>query len=316
MGRIRDEHRRLRPRCFISAATARSESSVLWASSSPKIAPSGTSWLSAYSAGDGRLGGAVAGQLAARDHERIARSRTSTGSPRGRGEPRTRATAARRTAPPRGRRSRRRAAARPGRPAARSGRPRRPSTTATARPETMNSRTRSPRLDRGQAPWHFLYFCPDPHQHGSLRPIRAPDGVKPWPTPPAAARVTRRLAGPRAWGRTAGRPWASSPVAGARRRRRRAPRGPPRAGPKRRQTVGAVRRRSSARRTVPRTDGRCRGAVTAAPAVRDRQRHRLRLAPHGHPEDRRGDLAVDEPAQLLVQLVRLARNSFSGSCWA
>ena len=28
-----------------------------------------------------------------------------------------------------------------------------------------------------QAPWHFLYFWPDPHQHGSLRPIRAPDGV-------------------------------------------------------------------------------------------------------------------------------------------
>src|SRR5206468_12645751 len=22
-----------------------------------------------------------------------------------------------------------------------------------------------------QAPWHFLYFLPDPHQHGSLRPI-------------------------------------------------------------------------------------------------------------------------------------------------
>ena len=35
-----------------------------------------------------------------------------------------------------------------GRPAARSGRPRRAVTTATARPETMNSRTRSPRLDR------------------------------------------------------------------------------------------------------------------------------------------------------------------------
>src|SRR3954469_15856151 len=22
-----------------------------------------------------------------------------------------------------------------------------------------------------QAPWHFLYFLPEPHQHGSLRPI-------------------------------------------------------------------------------------------------------------------------------------------------
>src|SRR6478735_7020044 len=28
-----------------------------------------------------------------------------------------------------------------------------------------------------QAPWHFLYLAPDPHQHGSLRPIRAPVGV-------------------------------------------------------------------------------------------------------------------------------------------
>ena len=27
-----------------------------------------------------------------------------------------------------------------------------------------------------QPPWHFLYFAPDPHQHGSLRPIRAPVG--------------------------------------------------------------------------------------------------------------------------------------------
>src|SRR4051812_37312835 len=24
---------------------------------------------------------------------------------------------------------------------------------------------------RAQAPWHFLYFLPEPHQHGSLRPI-------------------------------------------------------------------------------------------------------------------------------------------------
>ena len=30
-----------------------------------------------------------------------------------------------------------------------------------------------------QRPWHFLYFWPEPHQHGSLRPIRAPVGVKP-----------------------------------------------------------------------------------------------------------------------------------------
>ena len=27
-----------------------------------------------------------------------------------------------------------------------------------------------------QRPWHFLYLAPDPHQHGSLRPIRSPVG--------------------------------------------------------------------------------------------------------------------------------------------
>ena len=26
-------------------------------------------------------------------------------------------------------------------------------------------------------PWHFLYFFPEPHQHGSLRPIALPSGV-------------------------------------------------------------------------------------------------------------------------------------------
>ena len=28
-----------------------------------------------------------------------------------------------------------------------------------------------------QRPWHFLYLAPEPHQHGSLRPMRAPVGV-------------------------------------------------------------------------------------------------------------------------------------------
>ena len=28
-----------------------------------------------------------------------------------------------------------------------------------------------------QRPWHFLYLLPDPHQHGSLRPMRSPVGV-------------------------------------------------------------------------------------------------------------------------------------------
>src|SRR5690348_5934195 len=38
-----------------------------------------------------------------------------------------------------------------------------------------------------QRPWHFLYFAPEPHQHGSLRPIRAPLGVNPGLRPPAEA---------------------------------------------------------------------------------------------------------------------------------
>ena len=29
----------------------------------------------------------------------------------------------------------------------------------------------------GQRPWHFLYLAPEPHQHGSFRPILAPLGV-------------------------------------------------------------------------------------------------------------------------------------------
>ena len=33
------------------------------------------------------------------------------------------------------------------------------------------------RASAAQRPWHFLYLAPDPHQHGSLRPIRAPVGV-------------------------------------------------------------------------------------------------------------------------------------------
>src|SRR5438046_8038688 len=45
--------------------------------------------------------------------------------------------------------------------------------------------TPSPRIYSvpGYRPWHFLYFLPLPHQHGSLRPsLSAPTGaVLPWP---------------------------------------------------------------------------------------------------------------------------------------
>ena len=38
---------------------------------------------------------------------------------------------------------------------------------------------------RDQRPWHFLYLAPEPHQQGSLRPIRAPVGVYPGRAPPS-----------------------------------------------------------------------------------------------------------------------------------
>src|SRR5437868_5476462 len=55
----------------------------------------------------------------------------------------------------------------------------------------------SPRLCIGrsaapQAPWHFLYFFPEPHQQGSLRPIfglRAPAADAPAAAPTPAATV-------------------------------------------------------------------------------------------------------------------------------
>src|SRR3954451_21569465 len=31
----------------------------------------------------------------------------------------------------------------------------------------------APKEGRGHAPWHFLYFLPEPHQQGSFRPIRS-----------------------------------------------------------------------------------------------------------------------------------------------
>src|SRR2546428_9472218 len=42
-------------------------------------------------------------------------------------------------------------------------------------------------------PWHLLYFLPDPHQHGSLRPIlaAAPAGTPAEPAPTGAARRCR-----------------------------------------------------------------------------------------------------------------------------
>ncbi len=39
------------------------------------------------------------------------------------------------------------------------------------------SEQRAPTASADQRPWHFLYFAPEPHQQGSLRPIRSPVGV-------------------------------------------------------------------------------------------------------------------------------------------
>ena len=44
------------------------------------------------------------------------------------------------------------------------------------RDDERRARVDGPVAD-AQRPWHFLYLAPEPHQHGSLRPIRAPVGV-------------------------------------------------------------------------------------------------------------------------------------------
>src|SRR5438874_862209 len=38
-----------------------------------------------------------------------------------------------------------------------------------------------------QAPWHFLYFLPEPHQHGSLRPMFSLSDLTIWRGPVATA---------------------------------------------------------------------------------------------------------------------------------
>ena len=44
-------------------------------------------------------------------------------------------------------------------------------------PEEDDTNEGPTRTGGAQRPWHFLYLAPEPHQHGSLRPIRAPVGV-------------------------------------------------------------------------------------------------------------------------------------------
>ena len=58
-----------------------------------------------------------------------------------------------------------------------------------------------------QRPWHFLYLAPEPHQHGSLRPIRAPLGVNPGfgPSAERAAAARYRLVAERFAHRSRGR---------------------------------------------------------------------------------------------------------------
>src|SRR4051812_43863291 len=177
-------------------------------------------------------------------------------------------------------------------------------------------------MTRYQRPWHFLYFAPDPHQHGSLRPIRSPLGVNPGRGPlapePAPLPITgsspsdsrigrvegpegppRRIAEPPAPVEVAAPAPTRSAVAGA------APAaagarppgaagaggaGAPPAGGGRPRAVGPL---PPGRRSRPRGEG---GRHSRVAARRDR-----RLAGHGHPEDRRGDAVADEPAELVVQ---------------
>src|SRR5262245_36967820 len=38
-------------------------------------------------------------------------------------------------------------------------------------------------IDHASRPWHFLYFLPEPHGHGSLRPTLASATKVPWRSP-------------------------------------------------------------------------------------------------------------------------------------
>ena len=155
----------------------------------------------------------------------------------------------------------------------------------------------------GQRPWHFLYFWPEPHQQGSLRPIRAPG---------------RREAGLRLAGRHRRRPLPldSSRAGGHRVARRGRPAtdrarraaGRPRPAAARRAPRSTPLVAAAAPRRAPRrAAGRRRGP--AAPAARlcsSGDSPGGGVAGDGDPEDRRRDLVADQVAQLLVELERLA----------
>ena len=196
--RVRHEHRIVvMPRCCSFAATERSDSSVCPAPVLPEDrGAAGPPWSIAYARATAASVVRSPGSLppvTTRYRGDPARAQLR---PRGRGGPRRSATDGRRTGPRRARRSRRPAVARRGDPAARSGTSANAPTAATARAAvTMIRRTRSLRPGTASGrPWHFLYFWPDPHQHGSLRPIRAPDGVNPGRTLAARARVAGGVA--------------------------------------------------------------------------------------------------------------------------
>src|SRR4030095_2951276 len=62
--------------------------------------------------------------------------------------------------------------------------------TGLARKRLQQIRDYRCQAHEGQAPWHFLYFLPLPHEHGSLRPIRGPlfrIGLAVSSSPPAKA---------------------------------------------------------------------------------------------------------------------------------
>src|SRR3954468_7324873 len=72
-----------------------------------------------------------------------------------------------------------------------------------------------------QAPWHFLYFLPEPHQHGSLRPILSRSDLTtvagfsleaPLP-PPDAAAVPTAAAPPAGAGPGVVAAWEASSIA-------------------------------------------------------------------------------------------------------
>ncbi len=166
---------------------------------------------------------------------------------------------------------------------------------APARPATTTAANMPARAEAApgvaQRPWHFLYFGPEPHQHGSLRPTsrRRPGALWPGAHRPVAAPAAASPAMARPRREPAARRSRPGLVPGDR---------PPSSRCRRGRRPGAARGARPARPSPRRPP---RGWRRAAPASASARRLRVTR----DPEDRGRDLVADEAAQLLVEAERL-----------